>query len=344
MNSKVAYKEKAFLDHVHYFRGFSILLIVASHILVEGDESVFFYRVLSALFLNSTLFFVFVSGFLFQHLSHKYDARKYWRRKLETIVLPYLIVSLPAIALRLVTGPPFYTLANFPDFANWSIFQQIGYYYLTGAHLLPYWYIPMIVLYFTISPLLIYLDEKKDIYWLLPVFITVSLLLPRDNINDITNTVRMFAHFFSVYLFGMFVSRYKDAVTMAVNKYWTLFLAVGGGLLIVSCFPVPFFEQVVFLQKLIFCIIILYLFKQYAEQLPRQLLGQLAQYSFGIYFLHYYVVLALREASAQWLGYEKPINLLEWIVSFMLVTLITYGMVAFAKRILGRQSRKIIGS
>ena len=342
MEKVVTAKKKGFLLYIHSFRGIAIVLIVASHILAQDTESSIFYNVLSALFLNSTLFFVFISGFLFQHLSYKYEVRTYWKKKFQTIILPYLVISVPAILLRLHNNYVPFTVSDDLHFQNWNVLLKIGYFYVTGAHLLPFWYIPMIVLFYCISPLLVKLDRDGRFYWLLPVLLFVSLYFPRDNIFEINNIPRMFAHYFSIYVLGMFFSRYKEEIFPVVARYWTGIIMLAATLLFLSCFQFEYTVHVIFIQKVVLCVVMLYWLRKHEDKIP-PVLGDLAVLSFGIYFVHYYIILATRTILMKTLGHELPQNLPEWVLVFTFVFFITYALVHILRYILGNKSRILIG-
>ena len=336
-----AVKKKTFLQYIDAFRGLAIILIVASHILAENPESTF-YRVLEAIFLNSTAFFVFISGFLFQYLAYKYSVKDYWKRKLRTIIIPYLVISIPAIALRLYSHYVPFTVSESLGFADWNAFQKIAYFYLTGSHLLPFWYIPVIVLFYVIASLLVYLDQDTRFYWLLPLFLVVSLLLPRDNIYEINNIPRMFGHFFSIYVLGMFFCRYRAVIFDIIQQYHYVLTGVTLLSFVISCLPLPYVAEIIFIQKVLLCFLITYWLKVNEARIP-VFFSKLAVVSFGIYFVHYYVILAVRAGLTKTTGHELPQNLGMWIVVFVGVFALSYGVVMGIKLVFGKRSRLLIG-
>src|ERR1035438_6859478 len=94
-----------FLRYIHSFRALAIVLVVATHCitLFKWDYTGWPYQLLMCLAPNCTLFFVFISGFLFQHLSHKFQYRRYLKSRWDNVLLPYVMVSLPMIAAQAVT-------------------------------------------------------------------------------------------------------------------------------------------------------------------------------------------------------------------------------------------------
>ncbi|WP_221412640.1 hypothetical protein, partial [Fulvivirga lutimaris] len=73
-------------------------------------------------------------------------------------------------------------------------------------------------------------------------------------------------------------------------------------------------------------------------------LSLMADYSFGIYFIHFYFILVLRKVNFRLTGEELPNGLFDWIL-FLLITLgLSVGAIYVMKRLLGKKSRLIIGS
>lgn len=67
-------KDKAFLIYLNNFRGFSMLMIVAVHSMYLIEESApDQYKYLDLVLSNSSVYLLFISGFLFQHLSGGFD-------------------------------------------------------------------------------------------------------------------------------------------------------------------------------------------------------------------------------------------------------------------------------
>ena len=93
-------KDKKFLHYIHYFRGIAILFIVGLHacISLKWGEAILQRKLAWVLFNNGTILFVFISGYLFYHLSKdKFDYFEYLKKKFLYVIFPYLIVSVPAL-------------------------------------------------------------------------------------------------------------------------------------------------------------------------------------------------------------------------------------------------------
>src|SRR5690606_5585731 len=96
-------KKPVFLNYIHYLRGLAILLIVGIHCRISFPwEHKIEARIFESLLDNSTIIFIFISGFLFQHLFvNNFNFRKYLVKKLKFVILPYLLVSILPILDKL---------------------------------------------------------------------------------------------------------------------------------------------------------------------------------------------------------------------------------------------------
>lgn len=106
---------------MHYFRAFAIFSVISVHMWIvpplEGHESMsrFLDMLRGVLFHSSTLYFVFISGYLFHFLAQrKFDLRTYYRKKLLNVIVPYVILSVFFTRIRLLLaflygrGAPFH--------------------------------------------------------------------------------------------------------------------------------------------------------------------------------------------------------------------------------------------
>src|SRR5699024_273539 len=107
---------------------------------------------------NGTIIFVFISGFLFEHLFAKnFNFLRYFNKKLKYVIGPYLLVSIIPILDKLYVQEQLLWL---PDFlVNQPDILKALYMLITGKHFGPYWFIPMIVIFYLISPLLVWMNK-----------------------------------------------------------------------------------------------------------------------------------------------------------------------------------------
>lgn len=201
-----------FLPYIHTFRALAILFIVTGHavdafIWPDGGD---LERLLRIVFCNGSALFVFIAGYLFQHLSPRFEARNYYISKIKNVLIPYLLISIPAIVL-------FTTVMQrntvWDGFYQNPVWKQVVLFYLTGYHLAPLWFFPMITIFYVIAPALIKLDRNHYLYYMLPFFVVIWLLISRGSPSQ------SFLHFLSVYVLGMACSRFKDVIGNAMVKY-----------------------------------------------------------------------------------------------------------------------------
>ena len=104
-----------FLRYVHNFRGLAILMIVAGHIagLLTFVAHPGLNAAIQSLTINGSVYFVFIAGFLFQFLSRKYQYNRYLEKKVKNVILPYVLVSIPAILLCIWRDQPYYPDVGF---------------------------------------------------------------------------------------------------------------------------------------------------------------------------------------------------------------------------------------
>lgn len=345
VTGRKAIKKTPFLPYIHNFRAIAILFIVAIHCLrfFEASGKPPFFQVVLPLLSRGTFLFVFIAGYLFQHLSGKFEAKTYWLKKFQYVIVPYLIVSLPIIAYRIVTNnPPDTAMEHFPDFAQLPVVFQAVYYYATGSHLIPFWFIPMVFFYYLLAPILVKLDRDGRIYYALPLFMLISLLVTRADLQDIHLA---FVHYFSIYLLGMFFSRYRDQIIPWTDKRSKWLVAATGLVIAASIlyYSSAYREQIVYFQKLLLSWSFIYSLWKYDKYIPRWL-GRLADMSFGIFFLHYYFIFAMQTLLKKLTGSEI---LSATAINFLVILLLTTGLcfvtLYVIKKIFGIRSRWLVG-
>jgi surface polysaccharide O-acyltransferase-like enzyme len=336
-----AKNEKKFISYIHNFRGVAILFVVACHLLLDWAEGSDTYKILELLFGNGTVLFVFIAGYLFQHLTRKLHYADYLKKKLTNVIIPYLIVSAPIIIFRIITNDvPGYILTPHPDFISWTIIEKISYFILRGAHMQPLWFVPMIALFYLAAPVFNYIDRHPKLYYSLLVFIAISILVDREPFSDIP---RMFLHFISVYMLGMFMSRYKEQYLNFAAKYIMLINLL---LIIALISNYVFYDSIRnpanYIQKMLFCAFFIYWLWRFERFVP-SFINVLAELSFGIFFLHYYSILVIKAIYEKVFGTEVPGNFLYWIVDYVLVLVTTVLVIKSVKRLFPKYSRYLIG-
>ena len=298
-------KKTKILNYINVFRGLAILLIVAGHTMQFGTSGSLTERISFEVFCGGTALFIFISGFLFQHLSGKYEFKNYMSKKWTNVIQPYLWTAIPGI-IFCFTMPVRYenSLEGLTPILQIPMLLSVG-----RIHNVPTWFIPMIFLFFLTSWLLLKLEKKGVLYKLLPILFLVTVFYQRPEleyymIQDLSYTAKWlayvkyvfigYAHFFSMYVFGMYCSAHKDVIDKFWNFRWLFILLM----LIISSINVYSGTQGYWtngtLSKIFLTVIALAYLKRYDEWiLSKEKLNKsldiIAKYSFGIFFIHWYV-------------------------------------------------------
>lgn len=356
VGSATAEPPAAFLTNVHWFRGVAIVAVVATHVLFEFDwrpEVLWEFKLSLSLMQNGTVLFVFVAGLLFQHLAHRFSYRTYLWSKCKFVLLPYLLVSLPYVWLQYVRqfgifGPGIERRFESP------LLHAAGM-YLSGAQMpIPLWFVPMIALFYLAAPLFLWVDANPRRYWaIVPLLILASFVHRPQNHVMLRQS---FVYFLPVYLCGMWTSRYMTQVMPWVRRLLVpgLMVMVGltafevitrqrpGAIESAAAFST---ERGVFdvniYTKLGLSFALLYWLQSCPKWLAK-LLDPLASASFGIFFVHFYIVYFARDvrrwAAAAWPGTFLSVACYTAIVVVLSVVLV-WGL----RKALGPRSRFVIG-
>ncbi len=345
---------KRFLGNIHSFRAIAIIFVVAGHCvwflpLATGSSAL---RILTVLFSDGAVLFVFVSGFLFQYLHRNFRYDTYLKKKLSHVILPYLLVSAPAVFFAVYRHDP---AMQYPQLAGHSLFYDIAWFYIKGgAHMdFPLWFVPMIALYFLAAPAFSYVIKHPFLYWaILPLFV-VSALLHRPQFPNL-DTLHVALYLLPAYLLGMWSCRSEHTtLEFLQNRPATVYA------LLLLCWLMPFaldphvgnheesgyftFEtgwiDWLFVQKALLAVLLTVALKQWPEVWHRRL-SPLADTSFAVFFLHGYW---LRLANHVLTRYPLQGGLLASLAFAALIYGLSHGSALVVKAAAPRWSRYLIG-
>ena len=338
--------------HLHTFRAIAITGVVTQHCMdsISWDLENLVHTMLIAAIYEASVWFTFISGFLFQHLSPKFTVAKYYKAKLRNVVAPYLIMSIPALIISTFVihqdNVP-------PSFYDLPARERIVAFILTGKHLAPFWYIPVIVLFFIAGPLFIRLDRAKWPYLFLIPLSIVSIWLGRDGFQGLMGGYTFWAppskalYLLAPYMFGMFCSRYHD-------RLLTMTKAEVGGIALIAL--IAYIVNVdsayagasggpLFVFKMVTCPLVVWGAYRLNDNVAERF-GIIATYSFGIYFTHGYLLAFLnRVAPYTVLGaiFEHG-GVIAWVALTATVILACCLVLSTAKKyVLGSSSRLVTG-
>ncbi|QWL60525.1 acyltransferase [Aeromonas jandaei] len=188
------------------FRAISIIFVILSHLNFYGLDD--FNEIIKFILADATTFFVFISGFLFHHLSeNNFNFKRYITKKSKFVGCPYLLISSILIVVGLALGHNIrYDLQplSYIAFSLWAGGLING----------PTWFIPMIWCFFIFSPLLMFIAKKTYIFPIIvfsALFISLFSARPYMGANPVLSAI----HFFGFYMFGMYLSKNPQIIIVA---------------------------------------------------------------------------------------------------------------------------------
>jgi probable poly-beta-1,6-N-acetyl-D-glucosamine export protein len=352
-------QKKDFLNYIHSFRGLAILLIVGLHscVTLNWDDRFLQRKFLIVLFNNGTVLFVFIAGFLFYHLhKDKFDFTDYLKKKFLHVIIPYLIISIPALIDKFYfdkIGDHWWMNRGF---AENNTFLKIGFLLVTGRHMGVFWFIPMITIIYLLAPLILKFSKTQLFMYLVPLLAFIGLYTFR--FGYYANILLSLQYFFPIYLFGIWIYRLKDFLfehaRMVVLILGTLYLTIS---VCEMMEWLPFNETIGLrdvkytiykfnwnkLKMHFFAVGVLVLFYIW-NHVKIPILKLFGDYSFGIFFVHLYVIQVFRLLDrARYLPLSPP-NLLSFLAYFAVVMLLTVMIVKMVRMSFKDYSRYVIGS
>ena len=346
-------KRKKFLNSINYFRGLAIVLIVLGHCyhLSRWEISSIPEQLFYSLTLNGSVFFVFISGFLYHHVFYqKFDYSKFLIKKAKYVLVPYLFFStIPILYTVFFAGGGEYLPASLQN----RHLLAIAWYYLTGRISYAYWYIPMAVLLFAISPLINRAIDTNKVLIAILFLLPISLLVHRP-INNI-NPFHSLIYYLPVYLIGIWSSlrhhKIRSYLQSAIAKIGLLIAAFSLDIIQVLLFDqsgnfhkefwsitVP---DVNLLQKVLLCFLFMSILDSY-ENKDIAVAKKTAETSFAIYFIHPFLINALISISYR-LNLEYQGNIVVLILTAIAITALSMAIALAFKAVFKRQSRYLIG-
>ena len=353
MITKSIPKKKKFINSINYFRGLAIIIIVFGHSfdLAYWEISNNFENFIYALSLNGTVYFVFISGFLYYHIFyHKFNYKKFMYKKMQYVLLPYILFSIfPILFTVFLNGGGEYLPENLRN----SPFIAIVWYLVTGKIIVAYWYIPMAMLLFAVSPLVNFIIKSQKVLETFLLLLPISLIIhrPLENINAVHSLI----YFFPVYLLGVWSSMNNKAIYARLKDNKKK-IAIGLLAIALGLIQILMFEQVGnfhkhfwsitvpdvnLLQKILLCFLFMSILDIY-ENTNFKLINKVAEISFAIYFIHPFVVTILYSISVR-LNLNYQGNFISWILTGLLVLIISAAIAFATKAVLKKNSRYLIG-
>lgn len=328
------------INYIHSVRGIAAFFIVLIHcnifIAQENVLGDIFHHFLT----EWTAVFLLISGFLFQFLLPRYNFMSFFKKKIMNVIMPYLLISVPAIMIYLYGFKSSHNWIDLNELLSHSKFYVITFFYVTGSHLGPLWFIPVLILiFFSSKPLQLIGLNTKILTFFSALSIIVIIFTQRPD-ND-SNPLIAYLHFLPVYIIGMYLCMHKELLVKDQYKFYYL-----------SVFVALFFIEVVFDLNSSFSILnkfvlFLCLCSFFCKSRDYFILSLMADISFALYFLHGYFVGGLRVLSGRfssylgdgfWLGFALS------VISAVIISFVVFTLYYFIKKANFINSRILIGS
>ncbi len=354
MEQNLQLKKTKILNYINVFRGLAILLIIMGHTMQFGEPQSLTRNIVCEIFCGGTALFIFISGFLFQHLSYKYEFKNYMKKKWTNVIMPYLFCAIPGLYFCF-----YYPVEYKNPFLGLDWYIQIPLHISIGRVMnVPTWFIPMIVIFFLFSYIFLKLEKKDILYKLLPILFLITIFLPRGT-AEIEDTIGLtylgkylvyvkyilsnFIHFISLYVFGMYCSKNKNIIDKFYQKRWLLFILM----IALSAFDIYLAQKYnsanYTLSKTILTMYLLGYLKHYDEFIishkkTNKTLDFIAKYSFGIFFIHWYWFFIYKQFIA--FNLDLPmfpslfVTIINVTIRFLAVTILSVSTLFIIKSII----------
>lgn len=359
---------RKFLNSINYFRGIAIILIVMTHSYGVAHWNVHhnastFEKLFYSFNLNGSVFFVFISGYLYNHIFYpNFNYQKFLIKKAKFVLVPYLICSILPIIYTLFDRqnewPLNFVFVNggrgfLPDGLIDKPLLAAGWFLITGRAVYAYWFIPMIIIVFAISPLINYLIKFKHLPKAILLLLPISMIIhrPVHNVNPLHSLV----YFLPVYLLGIYSSINRQKILAYLNNYQSKLLLLGSAiaLLFIQVFALnasgnfnkSFFSitipDVNIIQKILLCFLFISVLDR-LEKTDLKTLKKTAETSFAIYFIHPFWIRPLtRLPDRLGLGFQG--NFFTLLVATFVMVICSIAVAQTIKLIFQKNSRYIIG-
>ncbi|MBH1981543.1 MAG: acyltransferase [Burkholderiales bacterium] len=329
-----------FLDN---FRGMAILFVILSHTpSIQEMEGIGKY--LNFILTDATTWFVFISGYLFCYLeTNKFNYMEYLLKKAKYVILPYFFFAFIALSLKLYMSQNVLFDLSPINYVVWSLL--VGW-----AIVFPLWFIPMIVLFFLMTPVFNTLSKTKLLY-IVTFFALIFSAFSSRPINN-SNPIFAFLHFLGFYLFGVLAA--SNALALDNLRKSTKAIIITISLFVFFISASLYFEQpkispdffsgigipnYISIGKLALLIAIFFLFERFMNY-KNIILGYFAKISFGLFFVHGFVIYAFSKLIAGNVFFSETEKI------FLEVGVVFLGSIAIVlimKKVLKKRSRYVVG-
>lgn len=325
------------------FRAISIIFVMLCHFQSIknsgqiGDYSTFIFQ-------DATSWFIFISGYLFSYIesNNNFNYKLYLKKKFLNVITPYLILSIPAIAVGFIFSRPSLLNLSPTGYIIWSL--TVG-----GNIIGPMWFVPMITIFFLLAPFFNKIFSRADV--LLPVAaITLAVSIFTDRPLGSTNPLLSSIHFLGFYVLGALFCKWDEIICKMPPRVAILAITVLTIIFFVAfIFWAPRAQDSTFLDwagslNLLQCgktalLIAAFLFLEKFNNKPSPVLSYIAKISFGLFFVHGFYCAAFSKFIA-----PQMINIpVMFFTEFFTVIIMSFVTIFIIKKMLKEKSRYVIG-
>lgn len=347
-----------YIQHLHAFRGFAIINIIGAHAWsfpifwtgqLDSTSLTWLFNITETLFHGSTIYFAVISGLLFSLLLKERSWSQFYKSKTFNVFMPYcfmtfLLTGIFALAFR---SEPELHQHPFVDYLLIST-RNLA----LGQGSIHFWYIPVLLFLFAITPLLNAIQIKQP--WILFVIALLPLVISRSPFPDFLQP-QSFVYFMGAYALGMLMGHEYARTKQLIERYWLSIMLITGASTIIlamlyfwqyqatSFFSVK--QTLVYIQKVGICFLVIHWFINKEQALPRWL-KTVGTYSFAIYFLHVTAIWGFIELTRNLLVEQREAMLIAPLGVANLIWAVVVSMLfaKLAKFAFKNHSRKLIGA
>ena len=343
-----------------YFRVFAILMIVSGHVYknIKFEDNWEYFLI--NLMAGGSALFVFISGFFFFKVFYKrFNFKRFINKKVQNVLLPYLILVTLAIIYTFFFDPTPYNgieFLNFDSITTLSDKLRLALtYYLTGRVMQAYWYIPFIMVIFLASPIFLKYIKLSARFQIFIYLISALIALFAHRSYAAVSTFHMVIYFTNFYLLGILCAKYYENLIVILASYKLLFLGLVLGFAAYQAWGLEHFGNftkvdmfqyrgvdVMLLQKTALCFLFLSC-AAYLETKKWSGIAILAESSFALYFLHPWAILFLVPLTYQFFEHSHGVQWLVFSLLFIAVLILSYSVAIVVKGRAKTHSRSIIG-
>lgn len=312
------------MQYINNMRGIAIILVVLIHAIstLPSNDSLILL-VMGKLLDNCSLLFVLLAGYLFSYQMDNYSYFKFLSTKVKSLLIPYLVLSVPAISLYLTGFKTTHYWIDMAWFSSLSNISKVIYFIFTGAHLGPLWFIPMIFSMYLLSPLVVYFANKNILWVLFIILVGAGFVVGRPEFNE--NILKSIAYFSPAFVLGTLIEKNKHILKF--NKNFNYFLIAVSTLIysILSAY-IDISSSFDLIIKLFFCFILMNLSSIKLNK-KNKVLSMFAKLSFFIFFIHGYFAGVIRTLNIKYVLDLGIFNVAY--VAFIAIAILTLSIATF---------------